>query len=173
MFFMSTALLLSSLVSGFIAITLTMLLLYLPVFWGGNYHDILTSLSGALFKRVGQGSRLAAAFFLFVAGIFTALFYAWFTLQFIEGVFPTPQVQTATNTLGSFSFFYLLIGAVAGFAQGMLVSLLTTFFVTNRHPLESYRESVPLVTSYLLGNTVYGAVVMTCHALLLPLLFSS
>jgi hypothetical protein len=170
---MPTTLLFSAIASGVIAITVTLLFLYLPVFWRGNYYDILTSVGGVLFRRVTQGSRLTAALFLFIAGILTALFYAWFTLQFLEGIFPTPSATLEPGRFGAFSFFYPLVGAVIGLGQGVLVSLLTTFFVTSRNPLESYRESVPLVASYLLGNTVYGAVVMICHALLLPLLLGS
>jgi hypothetical protein len=170
---MSTALLLSSLVSGLIAITVTLLFTYLPSFWHGSYYDILTSLGGGLFKSARQGSRLTTVLFLFVAGIVVAFFYALLTHMFLQGVFPTPSTDLEPGRFGSFSFFYPLVGAVLGLGQGVLVSLLTTLFVTNRNVLETYRESVPLVTSYLLGNTLYGAVIMTCHALLLPLLLGS
>jgi hypothetical protein len=167
---MTTALFLSALTSGLVAVTLTLLLIYLPVFWHGCYYDILTSLGGALFRRVTQGSRLGSALVLFVTGILAALFYAWFTLQFLEGIFPTPSASLEAGSFGSFNLFYPLVGAILGLGQGVLVSLLTTFFVTKTHPLESYREGVPLVQTYLLGNTIYGAVVMLCHSLVLPLL---
>jgi hypothetical protein len=165
-----TTLLLSSFVSGLVAVTVTLLFIYLPSFWRGSYYDILTSLGGAFFKSTRQGSRLTTVFFLFIAGIVAAFFYALLKNMFLQGIFPTPNASLEPGRFGTFSFFYPLVGAVLGLGQGVLVSLLTTFFVTNRHVLESYRESVPLVASYLLGNTVYGATVMTCHALLLPLL---
>lgn len=170
---MSTALLLSSFVSGLVAVTVTLLFTYLPSFWRGSYYDMLTSLGGAVFKSTRQSSRLTTVFFLFIAGIVAAFFYALFTNMFLQGIFPTPSANLEPGRFGSFSFFYPLVGAVIGLGQGVLVSLLTTFFVTSRNPLESYREGVPLVTSYLLGNTVYGATVMICHALLLPLLLGS
>jgi hypothetical protein len=173
---MSTTLLLSSLVSGLVAITVTLLFTYLPSFWRGSYYDILTSLGGTFHtktKRVSQGSRLTVILLLFTLGMFAALFYAWLTLMFLEGIFPTPSANLEPGRFGSFSFFYPLVGAVLGLGQGVLVSLLTTFFVTARNVLEPYRESTPLVMSFLSGNTVYGALVMTCHALLLPLLLGS
>lgn len=158
------------------AVTVTLLFTYLPSFWKGHYYDVLTSLGGTLrtkTNRVSQGSRLTAIFLLFVLGILAALFYAWLTLMFLEGIFPTPSANLEPGRFGSFSFFYPLVGAVIGLGQGVLVSLVTTFFITNRNVLETYRESTPLVMSFLSGNTVYGAVVMTCHALLLPLLLGS
>ncbi len=164
-----TALFLSSFVAGLIAVTMTLLLTYLPVFWRGPYFDSLTSLSGGFFKTTSQGSRLSTVLLLFALGIVTALCYAWLMNFFIQGVFPAPT-NTEPGNFGQFSVFYPLIGAVFGFAQGVLLSLLTTLRVTTVHPLESYRESVPLVRSYLLNNTLYGAIVMTCHSLLLPLL---
>jgi hypothetical protein len=155
-----------------VAVTVTFLFTYFPSFWKGNYYDILTSLGGTLTKtkRVSQGSRLTVILLLFMLGMLAALGYAWLTLMFLEGIFPTPSANLEPGRFGSFSFFYPLVGAVIGLGQGVLVSLVTTFFITNRNVLEPYREGVPLVASYLFGNTVYGAVVMTCHALLLPLL---
>lgn len=162
--------LLSSFVSGLVAVTVTLLFTYLPSFWRGSYYDILTSLGGGLFKSTKQGSRLAVILFLFIAGIVVAFFYALLTNMFLQGIFPTPSANLEPGRFGTFSLFYPLVGGVVGLGQGVLVSLLTTFFVTNRNALESYRESVPLVISYLLGNTIYGAVVVTCHALFLPFL---
>jgi hypothetical protein len=151
----------------------TLLFVYLPSFWRGSYYDILTSLGGGLFRSTKQGSRLTTILFLFLAGIVVAFFYALLTDMFLQGIFPTPSAKLEPGRFGAFNVFYPLVGAVVGLGQGVLVSLLTTFFITNRNVLESYRESVPLVASYLSGNTVYGAVVMTCHALLLPLLLGS
>jgi hypothetical protein len=162
--------LLASLASGLMAVTLTLLFSYMPSFWRGSYYDILTSLGAALFKSTGRGSRLTVILFLFASGIVVAFFYAWLTSMFLQGIFPTPSAPLEAGRLGTFNLFYPLVGAVIGLGQGVLVSLLTTFFVTSRNVLESHRESVPLVASYLFGNTVYGAVVMTCHALLLPFL---
>lgn len=162
---------LSSLASGLIAVTVTLLLTYLPVFWRGNYFDSLTSLSGGLFKSTSQGSRLSTVFLLFLLGIVAALFYAWLVRLFLQGVFPAPA-NVEPGSFGPLMLFYPLVGGIIGFAQGLLVSLLTTLRVTTVHPLESYRESVPLVRSYLLSNTLYGAVVMTGHSVLLPALLN-
>ncbi len=162
---------LSSLASGLIAVTLTLLLTYLPSFWRGNYFDSLTSLSGGLFKNTSQVSRLNTAFLLFVLGVVMAFFYAWLTGLFLQGVFPAPT-NIEPGNFGPFTFFYPLIGSIIGFAQGLLVSLLTTLRVTAVHPLESHRESVPLVRSYLISNALYGAVAMTCHSVLLPVLLN-
>jgi hypothetical protein len=160
---------LSSLASGLIAVTVTLLVTYLPAFWRGQYFDSLTSLSGGLFKTTSQGSRLTTILLLFVLGIVAAFFYAWLTGLFINGIFPAPA-NVEPGSFGPFTLFYPLVGGIIGFAQGLLVSLLTTLRVTTAHPLESYRESVPLVRSYLISNTVYGATVMLCQSILLPAL---
>jgi hypothetical protein len=160
---------LSSLASGLIAVTVTLLLTYFPAFWRGQYFDGLTSLSGGLFKTTSQGSRLMTVLFLFIFGIVAAFFYAWLTGLFINGVFPAPT-NVEPGNFGPFTLFYPLVGGIIGFAQGLLVSLTTTLRVTTVHPLESYRESVPLVRSYLVGNTIYGVVVMLCQSILLPAL---
>ncbi len=158
---------LSSLASGLIAVTVTLLLTYLPVFWRGNYFDSLTSLSGGIFRNTSQSSRLATVLLLFALGIGAALAYAWLTRLFLQGVLPA-ATTTELGNLGKFSIFYPLVGGMIGFAQGLLVSLLTTLRITSLHPLESYRESVPLVRSYLISNTLYGAVAMLCQSVLLP-----
>lgn len=160
---------LASLASGLIAVTVTLLVTYLPAFWRGRYFDTLTSLSGGLFKNTSQGSRLATVLFLFTLGIATAFFYAWLTSLFIGGILPAPA-NVEPGSFGPFTLFYPLVGGITGFAQGLLVSLLTTLRITTAHPLESYRESAPLVRSYLVSNTVYGAVVMLCQSILLPAL---
>lgn len=160
---------LASLASGLIAVTVTLLVTYLPAFWRGNYFDSLTSLSGGLFRNTSQGSRLSTVLLLFALGIATAFFYAWLTMLFINGIFPAPTT-VEPGSFGPFTLFYPLIGGIIGFAQGLLVALLTTLRVTTGHPLEPYRESVPLVRSYLIGNTIYGVVVMLCQSILLPAL---
>lgn len=161
--------LLSSLASGLIAVTVTLLVTYLPAFWRGKFFDSLTSLSGGLFKNTTQGSRLSTVLLVFALGIATAFFYAWLTSLFINGIFPAPNNAEPGN-FGAFTVFYPLVGGIIGFAQGILVSLLTTLRVTTAHPLEPYRESIPLVRSYLISNTIYGAVVMVCQSILLPAL---
>jgi hypothetical protein len=160
---------LASLASGLIAITVTLLVTYLPAFWRGKYFDSLTSLSGGLFKSTTQGSRLSTVLILFALGIAVAFFYAWLTGLFIGGIFPAPA-NVEPGSFGPFTLFYPLVGGILGFAQGLLVSLLTTLRVTAVHPLESYQESVSLVRSYLISNTIYGAVVMICQSILLPAL---
>jgi hypothetical protein len=160
---------LSSFASGLIAVTITLLVSYLPAFWHGKYFDSLTSLSGGFFKNTAQGSRLSTVLFLFALGIAAAFFYAWLARLFMNGVFPAPS-NVEPGSFGPFTLFYPLVGGIIGFAQGLLVSLLTTLRITTVHPLESYRESVPLVRSYLISNTIYGAVVMLCQSVLLPAL---
>jgi hypothetical protein len=161
--------LISSLASGLIAVTVTLLVTYLPAFWRGKYFDTLTSLGGGFFKNTSQGSRLSTVLLLFLLGTATAFFYALLTNAFLQGTFPAPS-NVEPGNFGPFTLFHPLVGGIIGFAQGLLVSLLTTLRITTVHPLESYRESVPLVRSYLMNNTIYGAVVMLCQSILLPAL---
>ena len=160
-----TALFLSSLISGVLATAVLMVFLYLPRSWGGLYYDTFGAIGSIFLRPVDHRSRLLGAALLMLGGVLFAFFYGWLALMFVGGTFATPQYF-----IGGFNLFYALLGLVGGFGQGMYVSLITTFIITDFHPLESYREAFPLILSFFIGHTVYGVVVMSLQSLLLQAL---
>ena len=167
---MFLALILSSVASGLIATGVMILFLYLPISWGGLYYDTLGSL-GAIFTGKADGrSRLAGAALLLLGGIFFALFYGWAVLMFLRGGFPPPEYTVLPNWPVPFNLFYPLMGLVMGLAQGIFISLITVFVVSDLHPVESYREPFPLLASYVVGHVVYGVIVMFFQSQFLALL---
>jgi hypothetical protein len=163
------ALFLSSILSGLVATAVMVLFLYLPLSWGGVYYDTLGAIGSVFLKRVDAKSRLLGAILLMVGGVLFAFFYGAFTLMFMYGSFAAPNysiLESPTNV----NLFYPLLGIVGGLAQGMYITLITTFIITDFHPVESYRQAYPLILSFLMGHMVYGAVVMFFQQQLLQLL---
>jgi hypothetical protein len=162
------ALFLSSILSGLVATAVMIFFLYLPLSWGGVYYDTLGAIGAVFLKRVDAQARLLGAAILMLGGIGFAFFYGAFALMFMYGSFSPPNYSILQSP--NVNLFYPLLGLVGGFGQGMYVTLITTFIMTDFHPVQSYRQAYPLILSFLIGHAVYGVVVMFFQQQLLQLL---
>jgi hypothetical protein len=160
---------LSSVASGLIATGAMIIFLYLPVLWGGLYYDTLGALGSIFQARVDARARMVGVLLLLLGGVVFAFFYGWYTLMFLGGPFPAPA-YVISNAPVEINLFYPLFGLVAGFCHGIFITLITTFIVTDHHPVESYREVYPLILSFMVGHTVYGMTVMFFQSQFLQLL---
>lgn len=167
---MFAALILSSIVSGLIGTAVMIAFLYLPIFWRGAYYDTLGAFGAMFTRRVDERSRLLGGVILLVGGVLFATFYGAMVLMFTSGPFPAPDYTLGLGLPVEINLFYPLLGLVGGFGQGMFVSLITTFFVTDFHPLPNFRTPFTLIVSFLVGHVVYGIVVMFFQHQLLQLL---
>lgn len=165
-----TSLALSSFAAGTIATGVMLLFLYLPAFWGGVYYDTLGSIGAMFQKQVDVRGRLAAAVALVVGGIFFAFFYGAFALMFMTGNFEAPAYLVFPNLPTEINLFFLILGLVAGFGQGIYIAMLASFAIADYHPVPAYRDLFSLNLSFLVGHTVYGVVVMFFQHQLLQLL---
>lgn len=164
-----SALILSSILSGLVATSVMIFFLYLPLSWGGIYYDTLGAIGSIFLKKVDARSRLLGAGMLMIGGIFFAVLFGLFALMFIQGGFIVPNYTIISSPV-NINLFYPLLGMVGGFGMGMFVTMITTFTITDFHPVESYRQAYPLILSFLIGHTTYGIVVMFFQHQLLQLL---
>ena len=167
---LTTALFMSSVLSGLAATAVMLVFLYLPLLWGGAFYDSLGAAGALVTKQVDARSRLLGTLMLFAGGVLVAFFYGWFVLMFTNGPFPAPQYVVFPYSVAPVNLFYPLFGLVMGLGQGIFLSLITTFIVTDFHPVSSYRNAFTLILSYLIGHMVYGVVVMFFQAQFLGLL---
>jgi hypothetical protein len=164
------ALIQSSIVAGVMATTVMIVFLYLPAVWGGVYYDTLGAVGSITRGRVDDRARVLGAMLLFLGGILFAAFYGAFVLMFMKGPFP-PSPYIVFPRLGTeVNLFYPLLGLVGGLGHGIYMSLISTFILTDFHPVEAYRSEFPLVLSYLMGHMVFGVVVMFFQHQLLQVL---
>ena len=100
------------------------------------------------------------------------MFYGSFALMFMigAGAYEAPAYRILPSVTTSIDLFYPFIGLVGGFGQGIYMSLITSFIVTDFHPLPQFREVYPLVASFLVGHMVFGTVVMFFQHQLLQLM---
>lgn len=167
---MLLALIQSSIVAGVMATTVMIVFLYLPAVWGGVYYDTLGAVGSITRGRVDDRARVLGAMLLFLGGILFAAFYGAFVLMFMKGPFP-PSPYIVFPRLGTeVNLFYPLLGLVGGLGHGIYMSLISTFILTDFHPVEAYRSEFPLVLSYLMGHMVFGVVVMFFQHQLLQVL---
>lgn len=166
---MVTALILSSILSGFVATTIMLLFLYLPTLWGGPMYDSLGATGSLITKQVNMRSRIIGAIILFIGGIAGAFLYGAFVIMFTQGTFPAPNYTIGTGP-AAINLFFPIFGLVMGLGQGIYISMITTFIVTDFHPVQTYRTAYTLILSYLIGHMVYGVVVMVFQAQLLRLM---
>lgn len=162
------ALFFSSILSGAIATAVMMMFLYLPKLWGGLYYDTFGAIGSVFSRSPDTRTRLIGAVLLFVGGILVAFIYGWVALMFQNGTFGAPKYLIASSPR-EIDLFFPLIGLVGGFGQGMFMALIAGTIVTDFHPLEQYRNLIPLLLSFFIGHTVYGVVVMFFQSQLLQL----
>ena len=169
---MLTPLLLSSVLTGLLGTAIMVVFLYLPLLWNGIYYDTLASIGAIWTRQANDRSRVIGAMFLFAGGMVFALFYGAFVMMFMEGVgaFQGVQYRVLPNLPTTIDLFFPFLGLVGGFGQGIFMSLITSFIVTDFHPLEQFRDPTPLIMSFLVGHTVFGVVVMFFQHQVLQLL---
>ena len=97
------------------------------------------------------------AVLLLIGGVVFAFFYGWYAQMFIGGPFSALNY----TIFSGLNLFYPLFGLVAGFCQGIFITLITTFVMVDHHPVERYRQFYPLILSFIIGHSVYGMTVMT------------
>jgi hypothetical protein len=167
-----TSLLLSSILSGLAATAVMVLFLYLPLLWNGVYYDTLAAIGAIWTRQADARSRLIGAMVLFSGGVAVATFYGAFALMFMTetGGFRGTSYLIFPAAPTTIDLFFPLLGLVGGLGQGIFLSLIGTFLITDFHPLERFRDPFPLILSFVIGHTVYGVVVMFFQHQLLQLL---
>jgi hypothetical protein len=80
--------------------------------------------------------------------------------MFLVGPFPAPNYVIFPSMPTEINLFFLLLGLVVGIGQGIYVSMIGAFAISDFHPREDYRDLFPLTLPFLIGHTVYGVVVM-------------
>ncbi len=163
------ALFFSSILSGLVATAVMLVFLYLPLLWRGVYYDTLGAIGSIFEKQVDTRTRLIGAIVLFIGGVLVAFIYGWVALMFQNGTFGAPKYLIATSPV-EVDLFFPLLGLVGGFGQGMFMALIAGTIISDFHPLEQYKNLVPLLLSFFIGHAVYGVVVMFFLSQLLQLL---
>lgn len=166
---MFLTLLLTSVLSGLVATLVMVMFLYLPLLWNGQYYDTLGAIGSVFSKSTDGRSRLIGAIILAIGGILFAVFYGAFVLMFEQGPFNIPHYSLFPNWPIELNFVYVFLGLAGGVGQGMFMSLITSFIVTDFHPVAEYRDNITLIKSYIIGHAVYGAVVMFFQSQLISL----
>ncbi len=163
-------LMLSSVLTGLLGTAVMLAALNLPLLWGKPTYDTLGTLGSLFTRRLDPQARAIGAVLLAFGGIVFALFYGWIALLFYTGTFAAPQYLVFRDFPTTVDLFYPLVGLVGGFGQGMFAALILAFVVVDFHPIEAQRSPFDLVQSFLVGNTVFGMVVMYFQHQLLQLL---
>lgn len=169
---MLTSLALSSVLTGVVGTAVMVLFLYLPLLWNGVHYDTLASIGSIWTREANDRSRLIGMLLLTAGGVAFAAFYGAFVLMFMTeaGAFRGVPYVVFPSAPTTIDLFFPFLGLVGGFGQGIFMSLVTSFVVTDFHPLERFRDPFPLLLSFLIGHTVFGVVVMFFQHQVLQLL---
>lgn len=157
---MILALTLTSVLTGLLGTALMVAILQMPLIWGGKPYDTLGALGAIFTKSVDARSRALGAIVLTAGGIGFAAVYGWVALMFLTGTFEGADYVILPDFPTQIDLFYPILGLVGGFGHGVFAALLSTFVVTDFHPVEELRDPFALVRSFLVGHTVFGVVVM-------------
>jgi hypothetical protein len=161
---------LSSILTGLLGTAVMLAFLQAPLLFGRPTYDPVGTLGALLMRRMDPQSRALGTLLIAVGGIAFAAWYGWIALMFMSGTFGAPDYRILPNFPTEIHLFYPLLGLVGGFAQGMFASLILAFVVVDFHPVQEQRDPFSLIQSFLVGNTVFGVVVMFFQHQLLQLL---
>ena len=138
-------LVLTAFLTGLLGTAVMIAVLNIPAIWGGTVYDTLGALGAIFTRRLDERSRVIGALFLMLGGIGFAVAYGWIALMFVTGTFDGANYIVLRNFPTTIDLFYPLLGLVGGFGHGMFAALITTFIVTDFHPIEEMRDPFGLV----------------------------
>jgi len=167
-----TSLVLSSVLTGLLATAVMVGFLYAPLLWNGLYYDTLGAIGSVWTRQANDRARMFGAIALFAGGILMAVVYGAIAMMFLTetGAFRGVPYIIFPNAPTTIDLFFPFLGLVGGFGQGIFLSLIGSFIVTDFHPVEKFRDPFPLLLSFLIGHTVFGVVVMFFQHQVLQLL---
>lgn len=165
-------LLLSSVAAGFIATSVMVFFLYLPLTWNGDFYDVLGALGSAITQQVDGRSRFLGSIIYFAGGILFSVFYGWVVMALMTSGFPVPNLIIFPGFPVELNLFYPVLGLALGLGHGILVGFLVTIVVIEHHPLERFRERFILVISQIISHIAFGVTVMFFQHQFLQLFFN-
>ena len=166
-------LLLSSVAAGFIATSVMVFFLYLPLAWNGDFYDVLGALGSAVTGQLDGRSRFLGSLIYFAGGILFSVFYGWAVMALMMSNFPVPELVIFPGFPVQINLFYPILGIALGLGHGILVAFLVTIVVIEHHPLERFRARFILVISQLISHVAFGFTVMFFQHQFLQLLLGS
>jgi hypothetical protein len=161
---------LSSVLTGLLGTAVMLAFLQAPQLWGRPVYDAVGTLGALFTRRMDAQSRALGTLVIALGGIAFAAWYGWIALMFMSGIFVAPDYRILPNFPTEIHLFYPILGLVGGFAQGIFAALILAFVVVDFHPVKEQRDPFALIQSFLVGNTVFGVVVLFFHHQLLQLL---
>lgn len=167
---MFVPLLLSSVAAGFIATSVMIFFLYLPLVWQGAYYDVLGAIGSMITREVSARTRFIGGIIYYLGGFFFASFYGWVVLSLMQLRGPVPQLVILPGLPVEINLFYPLLGIALGLGHGILAAFFAVIFFIEHHPLEQYRSRFILVISQLISHIAFGVVVTFFQHQLLQLL---
>jgi hypothetical protein len=115
--------------------------------WRGFANGDMVRALGSVVTRKYDNSFLPGLVIHFVSGTIFAIFYVYVWSQF-------PQI-VSSGIEG-----HAVIGALCGFAQGLVISLSLIVCVAEHHPLEQFRDAgLRVALIHLVAHIAYGATV--------------
>ena len=153
-------LLLSSVAAGFIATSVMVFFLYLPLAWGGNFYDVLGALGSAVTGKLDGRARFLGTIVYFAGGILFSIFYGWAVMALMGPNTQIPELVILPSFPVQINLFYPILGLALGLGHGILVAFLVTIVVIEHHPMEQFRARFILVISQLISHVAFGVTVM-------------
>ncbi len=133
----------TALVAGVLGVVAMELVMWLLTRKGALRANMVVAL-GSLITRSRENAFLVGGIFHLLSGMIFALLYAWAMWKF-----------GFTHLRSS-----LTAGVVFGTLQGMIVSLMLVWVVSERHPLEEFKEADLVIgVIHVAGHVAFGAVV--------------
>lgn len=131
---------------GFTATFIMTLSLYF-FHWRGFANGDMVRALGSFVTRNYEGSFVPGLVIHLVSGVTFAILYVYVWSQF-------PQIVAGGIAT------YVMVGALCGFAQGLVISLSLVVFVAEHHPLEQFRVAgLKVALIHLIAHIAYGATV--------------
>ena len=154
---MIPTLLWATVATSFIAVSVLLLVLYLPLVWHGRVQDVLGALGSTFTQKLDNRARLLGALIYFGLHLLVTFLYALVVASLMRAEYPVPSIIPNPGGSPEINLFYPLLGLAIGFGHGVLVGFILTIVVTENHPFMAARSRFGVIISQAVAHVFYGA----------------
>lgn len=157
---MIQTLLWATVATDFIATSILLLVLYLPLVWHGKIYDVLGALGSTLTRKLDNRARLLGALIYFGLHLLVTFLYGLVVASLMRAEYSIPGIIVNPGGFPEIDLFYPLLGLAIGFGHGILVGFILTIVVAENHPFMATRSRFGVVISQAVAHVFYGAAAM-------------